>query len=194
MDDSTSPCRGGGKIGQYASLIDEINNLECCVGHIRFKLLRGNYVAITRVCDSACSQITHVVKISKTLRKILGLDDGQIDRLFRFSPDIDQGEATGDRPANLASVLPDVLLIYTDIIEPYVVGDVQARLLRSVDLGVDRYTYGNTKIKSCSNPMYLPLLLNTFQTIEIDIRSHLGKPIPFDFGLLAVTLHFKRID
>ena len=34
------------------SLIDHINNLECCVGHISFKLLRGNYVAIARVCNS----------------------------------------------------------------------------------------------------------------------------------------------
>ena len=178
----------------FASLIEEINNLECFAGHIRLKLLRVNYVAIARAFNSASSKIKHVVRISETSRKILGFDNGHIDRLFRFSPDTDQGETTGDRPANHANVLPNALLMYTDIIKPYVAGDVQARLLRSVDLGVDRYINGNKNIKSCSNPMYLPLLLNAFQTIKIDIRCHLGNPILFDFGLLAVTLYFKRID
>lgn len=174
-----------------ADLVEEMNRLECLKGHIKFKLMRGNYVAMARVCNIACDKTLHVVKISKTLRKILGFES-HIARLYSFSPDV--MEICGDHPANLTSVLPDSLLIYCDIVEPFVIGDVQARLLRSVDLGVDRYTYGNTKTKSFPNPMYLPLLINTFQTIEIDLRCQLGKPIPFDFGLLTVTLHFKRID
>ncbi|CAB0043051.1 unnamed protein product [Trichogramma brassicae] len=39
--------------------------------------------------------------------------------------------------------------------------------------------------------MYIPLLYNSFQTIEIDIRDEHGQPIPFDGGTLTIILHFK---
>ena len=87
-----------------------------------------------------------------------------------------------------------MLMIYSDIYEPYVTGDVQTRLLRAVSLNIDDYTYGSTRIKNFSLPMYIPLLFNLFQTIEIDIRNQSGRVIPFDYGTLTVTRHFKRLD
>ena len=49
-------------------------------------------------------------------------------------------ESIGDRLAHLSNGLPSILMIYSDICEPYVTGDVQTRLLRAVSLNIDDYT------------------------------------------------------
>ena len=87
-----------------------------------------------------------------------------------------------------------MLMIYSDLCEPYMTGDVQSRLLRAVSINADNYEYGTTLIKSFSSPMYIPLLFNSFQTVEIDIRDQCGESIPFDHGTVTATLHFKRTD
>lgn len=144
--------------------------------------------------SSSCAKLDHYVRLSDKLKKILG---------FKISHDCDikidkekteSVEIIGDRPANLSNGLPSMLMFYCDICEPYMIGDVQSRLLRTVSLNIDDYTYNGIKLKNFSPPMYIPLLFNAFQTIEIDIRDQHGKFIPFDFGTLTVTLHFKRID
>ncbi|XP_023313450.1 uncharacterized protein F54H12.2-like [Trichogramma pretiosum] len=101
---------------------------------------------------------------------------------------------TGSRPSDLSAALPKMLLIYTDIIEPIFTGDIQAKLLRCVSIGGEKYRYGFTEISRFSPSMYIPLLYNSFQTIEIDIRDQHGQPIPFDCGTLTAILHFKRMD
>ena len=106
----------------------------------------------------------------------------------------DQESIEGDRPAHLSNGLPSMLMIYSDICEPYITGDVQTRLLRAVSLNIYDYTYGSTRIKCFSPPMYIPLLFSSFQTIEIDIRDQNVCVIPFDYGTLTVTLHFKKLD
>ena len=42
--------------------------------------------------------------------------------------------------------------------------------------------------------MYLPLLFNTFRTIELDIRDQYGSPPPFDHGTLTAILYFRRTN
>lgn len=178
------------------SLVDEINNLQGVKQHLHFVIERGGYISVKRICkSSSCLELDHYLILSDKLKKILGFDvkddsDIKIDK--------EKGEGvvgtTGSRPANLSNGLPSMLMFYSDICEPYVTGDVQSRLLRTVSLNMDDYTYNGIKMKSFSPPMYIPLLFNAFQTIEIDIRDQHGKSIPFDFGTLTVTLHFKRID
>lgn len=174
------------------NLIDEINNLDCMRNHLKIDIECGGYVTITRLCmQSTCSEFDHTIHLSKRLKKILGLkiqNENDVISVNTIEPIV------GERPANLSNSLPTMLMIYTDICEPYITGDIQARLLRVVSLNVDDYTYGSTRIKSFSPPMYLPLLFNSFQTIEIDIRDQQGLPIPFDYGTLTVTLHFKQVE
>ncbi|XP_039305174.1 uncharacterized protein LOC120357765 [Solenopsis invicta] len=71
-------------------------------------------------------------------------------------------------------------------------GDVQTPLLRTVPL--ESYVYGSVKYKSFATAKYIPLIHTALQTIEIDIRDEFGQPIPFEYGTLTVTLHFKRLD
>ena len=58
----------------------------------------------------------------------------------------------------------------------------------------NQYEYGRfQKYSSTYNP-FIPLQKNSFNTIKIDIRDDLGKPIPFEHGKLYVTLNFKKIE
>lgn len=99
-----------------------------------------------------------------------------------------------DEPGSLLRGIPDKLFVYCDICEPYITGDVQTPLLRIVALDSQNdYAFASTRIKHFSPAQYITLRQTCFRTIEIDIRDHLGQSIPFEFGTLTVTLHFRRI-
>ena len=87
-----------------------------------------------------------------------------------------------------------MLMIYTDILEPIVTGDVHARLLRAISLDAYDNAYGCTLVEQFFQRMYLPLLYNTFPTIESDIRDQHGEVIPCNSGTVTVVLYFKRIE
>lgn len=166
-------------------LIAELNSL-CIEKHCWFTLTSGNYVTInTKDCISR-----HMIDMSASLKKILGLQ-------FKSYPlEISKSsrEIVADCPANLYGDMTSNLLVYTDLCEPYVTGDVCTKLLRNVSLDVENYVYGCVKCRQFSSPIYLPVLCTSFETIEIDIRNHQGVPVPFDDGLLSITLHFKKLN
>ena len=83
----------------------------------------------------------------------------------------------------------DNLYIYTNIIEPRVVGDSMAPLLRIVPSSgkhgeVVRYVFNPTH--------YVPLLFKSFETVKVDIRDDTGTVVPFESGKVVVTLHLRR--
>lgn len=98
-----------------------------------------------------------------------------------------------DYPVNLTAGIPPQMFIYSDLVEPRIVGDVYAPLLRIVPTLGKNFTAGGSESRVLSPAHYLPLLLTNFHTIDIDIRDALGQPMPFTHGTLTVTLHFKRI-
>lgn len=86
------------------------------------------------------------------------------------------------------------MFVYCDLVEPRIVGDVFAPLLRVIHAcGKERPIQGESAMKILSPPHYLPLMLTNFRTIEINIKDHTGRSIPFEYGTLTVTLHFKRV-
>ena len=81
--------------------------------------------------------------------------------------------------------------VYSDIVEYQFVGDEQTPLLRIVPLG--EISKGvNFTSKIFDSPHYIPVARNNLDTIEIDIRNHLGDPIYFTSGEVVVKLHFKK--
>jgi hypothetical protein len=81
------------------------------------------------------------------------------------------------------------LFVYCDLVEPVLVGDMKAPLLRTVHIkGKD----GEMINKIFQNVQYAPLQKKHFETIEINIRDDAGKPVPFERGRVIVTLHFKQ--
>lgn len=177
--------------GVYRSvdkLLDAINEISCVAEHLRFECGRNGYVTVERICSS-CTNLEHAFYFSPVLNKILGFSHDRGIVVRRDSKYIDQ------RPAGLINGIPNMLFVYTDICEPYIIGDVHAPLLRVVPTtAADNYNYGSIKIKNFSPPRFIPLLRTSFQTITIDIRDEFGEPIPFEYGTLTVTLHFRRID
>jgi hypothetical protein len=154
--------------------------------HLIFTLNRFGYVTAQRSCTD-CMDITHGFRLSSTLAQIFGYET-QCHILATEKSWI------ASRPASLIRALPTTLFVYTDICESYITGDVQTPLLRTVSLDIESYVYGSVKYKSFATAKYIPLLHTDLQTIEIDIRDEFGQPIPFEYGTLTATLHFKRLD
>lgn len=81
--------------------------------------------------------------------------------------------------------------IHSDIVEYQFVGNEQAPLLRIVSTGEANSNLNFTS-KIFDYPHYIPVARNNIDTIDIDIRNHLGDPIYFTSGEVVVKLHFKR--
>ncbi|GFT08828.1 uncharacterized protein TNCV_663661 [Trichonephila clavipes] len=82
-----------------------------------------------------------------------------------------------------------VLLLYSDIVEPQIIGDVLAPLLRIVNVtGHD----GEIVCVKYDRPHYLHVSRKQIDTLEIVIRSHTGELIPFERGRSYVKLHFRQ--
>jgi hypothetical protein len=81
------------------------------------------------------------------------------------------------------------LYVYCNVLEHVAVGDTKAPLLRIVR-ATDKSGYNEHMIYE--KPLYVPLQQKTFDSIEIDIRTDVGNPIPFEYGKVIVTLHFRR--
>lgn len=82
-----------------------------------------------------------------------------------------------------------ILMVYTDIVAPQIVGDVLAPLLRIVNVtGKD----GEVIIARYDRPHYLPVNRKCIDTLEIVIRTHTGELVPFQRGRSYVKLHFRQ--
>lgn len=80
------------------------------------------------------------------------------------------------------------LYVYTDVIQPRVVGDTRVRLLRVVPI---QGAQGQMVAVNFQNIHYVNVLYKEFDTIEIYITDDTGEIVPFESGKLVVTLHFR---
>jgi hypothetical protein len=85
------------------------------------------------------------------------------------------------------------LFVYSDIVKPTHVGDSFTQFLGLVEIPND-IAFGKQVVIKYSNPIYVPLLLNEFDTIEIDIKNDSGETIPFNFGRVHIILHFRKVN
>ena len=97
-----------------------------------------------------------------------------------------------NRPADINCNLK-TLYVYCDICEPQYVGDSRTKLLKTVEVP-DNSKYGDQVFLNYSNPHYVPLLVNEFEQIEIDIKDDTDCRIPFMFGRTRLKLHFRKRD
>ena len=80
------------------------------------------------------------------------------------------------------------LFVYCDILEHVIVGDTKAPLLRSISVSGKP---GDIVREIYDKPLYVPIQKKHFESIEIDIRSDFGEPVPFVNGKSLMTLHFR---
>ena len=83
----------------------------------------------------------------------------------------------------------DTIYIYTDVVESRIVGESLAPLLRCRPV---RGIHGAAVSDRLTNIHYAPLLYTHFMSIEMNIRDDTGRRMPFEYGRVTVTLHFRR--
>ena len=120
------------------------------------------------------------IRFSEILAEILGAD---ADVAY------DRNDARTSRRFSLVNGDINSAYIYCDILEHVTVGDTKAPLLRIVDK--DRQKRGN--VHQTFNPiLYVPLQKKNFDTVEVNIMTDGGRPVPFRYGKSFVVLEFRR--
>lgn len=118
------------------------------------------------------------IQLSEQLAYILGFS-GHIFQdtiTAKFTPDMSGGVSS--------------LYIYTPgLIEPVIVGDTLAPVLRIVNI---RGTRDEIVEDTYVAVQYHKLLVKEISEIRVEIRSSNGQLIPFDYGTCMLTLNFKK--
>ncbi len=94
----------------------------------------------------------------------------------------------GERSADLNACVHS-MYIYSNIVEPRIVGDAMVPLLRVLAV---HGTHNEYVVDNFYHLQYTPVRLRNFRTIEIDLRNNLGKAMPFHSGEAVLTLHFRK--
>ena len=81
------------------------------------------------------------------------------------------------------------MYLYTDIVEPQLVGDSKVSLLKLVKCSGE---FGDNVSVNFPNLQYVPVSVKSFETVEIDIKDDTQEKVPFEFGKVIVTLHFRQ--
>lgn len=116
-------------------------------------------------------------------RDILGFRDGH----FRNEKTQAVGFFTDVEPDMTRGM--SCMYVYTNIIEPRIVGDTTARLLRVIPSGKKQ---GESVTMDMQNIQYMDVTNPDFDTVEILICDETGKKVPFTTGRVVVTLHFRE--
>ena len=118
------------------------------------------------------------ITLSRNLCNIFGFDQTS------FS----EGTHRGDKHCDITEGFTS-LYVYTNVVEPQIVGDTLAPLLRVVPIPTN-HGVGNCAV-NFQHIQYLPVVSTGSDIIEILIRRDDGQPVSFQSGKVIVTLHFK---
>ena len=81
------------------------------------------------------------------------------------------------------------LYVYSSLVEPRIVGDKIAPLLRIVPI---TGRHGEMVTTRFDHVQYIPVMRREFGTVQTEIRDDSGRPVPFERGKVRVTLHSRR--
>lgn len=103
---------------------------------------------------------------------------------FEISPDI----------GNIYFGIPDQMLIYTDVIEPVLVGHEKIQVIKIVNTSaaLRLCSFGDVCTVDFQNTHYMRVMKKEFESVSVDIRDCTGAYMPFRHGVSTVKLHFKR--
>ena len=107
----------------------------------------------------------------------------------RYKREAERLTIFGIHPIRLLSIYN--LMVYTNIAQGGIVGDIEAPLLRVVPVEREHWTYQCTQFNSIQ---YLPLSQKHIRSISIYIYSDFGELIPFTDGKTIITLDIQRRD
>ena len=113
-----------------------------------------------------------------------GTCDGVVIRTSLDRKTLTQGNSIVDLRLGFESIY-----VYSSIVEPRIVGDKIAPLLRIVPI---TGRHGEMVTARFDHVQYIPVLSREFGSVETEIRDDTGRPVPFERGKVTVTLHFRR--
>ena len=167
------------KSGRYRTIEELIDGIKDALASFQIdqsiQLVRDR---IQNTCSIQVEERDLEIKFSKNVSNILGLEH----RYYTYG--YTKGVSQCDLSEGFAS-----LYVYSNIVEPQIVGDVQVPLLRIVP--VRERSKLHNQVESFQHLQYLPVKNDNAETVEIDIRRDDGSAVSFQSGKVVVTLHFK---
>jgi hypothetical protein len=143
------------------------------------------------------------LKFGRELSALLGFDSEYFDKQMKYDTEntnsteaieIHNQVVQGRQNANFNYELSGgihSLYVYSNIVEPSLVGDSYSQLLRIVSVP-RKSEFGDQIVLTYESPQYFKLLTREFQTIEMSIKDDTGSDIKFRFGRSVCTLHFRE--
>ena len=113
----------------------------------------------------------------------------RMSRILGFGGVVVRHKKTVESPYISDLSVLSAIYVYCDIVEPQVVGDTNAQLLRSIPL---EGKFGDIISETFVNIQYSMVQRKLFEDIEILLRGDTGDPVPFERGKVVVTLHFRK--
>ena len=96
---------------------------------------------------------------------------------------------TTGRPYTADLTVVSTIYVYCDIVEPQIVGDTSAQLLKSIPV---RGKFGDVIAGTFINIQYVPIRTKSFEVVKVLLRSDTGDPVPFERGKVVIKLHFRQ--
>lgn len=128
---------------------------------------------------------TETIRFNRTLARMLGYEKvslGPVESKSKHS-------FLGDHPLEMRPFYH--MYIYTDLVEPSIVGDTEAPILAVVSLDQDKL-WGGMCFKEVLNPQYYTINKTFISNIEVKIMNEYGELIKFEFGKTLLKLHVRR--
>jgi len=158
-------------------LIDELNSCLTPLTSVHFSFSESQNR--TRISLKANTRLQISEKLSYTLGfagKTKFHSIAAVQKVSETSPDLTSGSYS--------------MFIYSDIVQPQIVGSELVPLLRIVNLDGKE---NQPVTVSFPNLYYLPLSRTNFDIISIVLCDEFGEELGLDKGQVTLTLHFKQI-
>lgn len=97
-------------------------------------------------------------------------------------------------PAGLEHGLPRELFVYIDCVEPQIISNSAAQVLKILKATERGYAYGEIISREIQNRNYITVNKKRFQTISVELRDAYGLLLPFSCGQTILLTHFKRAE
>jgi len=172
--------------GEYTTTLylpeDEYEDPITLIDH--FIALKGSYFKITYDDKTKAIEMDLIhpyasVVFSDTLARVLGFKQTSFEQGKVYNGKLCMG------------VDPSTMYVYCDLIEHVTVGDVRAPLLRTFGMEKKK-NLSDVVHRTISNLVYVPIQKKQFDSIEVNIMTDTGEPMPFAPGKSTVLLHFRR--
>ena len=150
----------------------------------------GKYIQIDyrpmqkRIKISLNTNFIKGIILGNRLQYLFGFDVGRLGVLSssvnyaKYPPDIFHGFST--------------LYVYCDLVQPQVIGNSLAPLLRTISV-TDR-KYGGTVNEIFLSPHYIPIRNRYFSSVAVEIKNDQNELIPFKFGKAIIKLHLRKAE